>query len=52
MIGNLKLMTSRPFLRKSHNFKRGLKVKWCISNASLDNAHLIGKFIEIIMLTK
>ncbi|ESC90696.1 hypothetical protein HMPREF1617_02695 [Escherichia coli 908675] len=39
-------------MRKNHNFKRGLKDKWCISNASLDNAHLVGKFIEIIMLIK
>ncbi len=52
MIGNLKLMTSRPFLRKNHKFKRGLKDKWCISNVSLDNALLAGKFIEIIMLIK
>ena len=26
--------------------------KWCISNASLDNALLVSKFIEIIMLIK
>ncbi len=45
-------MTSRPFLRKNHNFKRGLKGEWCISNASLDNARLVSKFIEIIMLIK
>ena len=45
-------MTSRPFLRKNHKFKRGLKDKWCISNVSLDNALLDGKFIEIIMLIK
>ncbi|MGC6745120.1 hypothetical protein ACP0HM_12725 [Escherichia coli] len=45
-------MTSRPFLRKNHNFKRGLIDKWCISNASLDNALLVSKFIEIIMLIK
>ncbi|ABB62642.1 hypothetical protein SD1617_1366 [Shigella dysenteriae 1617] len=45
-------MTSRLFLRKNHNFKRGLKDKWCISNASLDNALLVSKFIEIIMLIK
>ncbi|PSZ15409.1 hypothetical protein C7B04_15915 [Escherichia sp. 4726-5] len=43
-------MTSRPFLRKNHNFKRGLSGKWCIGNTSLDNAHSISKFIEIIML--
>ncbi|WP_077899604.1 hypothetical protein [Escherichia coli] len=30
----------------------GLKDKWCISNVSLDNALLAGKFIEIIMLIK
>ncbi|END79057.1 hypothetical protein HMPREF1598_00370 [Escherichia coli 907710] len=39
-------------MRKNHNFKRGLKDKWCISNASLDNALLVSKFIEIIMLIK
>ena len=42
-------MTSRPFLRKNHNFKRGLIDKWCISNASLDNTLLVSKFIEIII---
>lgn len=52
MIGNLKADASRPFLRKNHNFKRGLIDKWCISNASLDNALLVSKFIEIIMLIK
>ena len=29
-----------------------MKDKWCISNVSLDNALLDGKFIEIIMLIK
>ncbi|KAF3716091.1 hypothetical protein FM737_002916 [Escherichia marmotae] len=43
-------MTSRPFLRKNHKFKRGLSGKWCIGNTYLDNAHQVGKFIEIIML--
>lgn len=52
MIGNLKADDQQAFLRKNRNFKRGLKDKWCISNASLDNAHLVGKFIEIIMLIK
>ncbi len=52
MIGNLKADDQQAVLRKNHNFKRGLKDKWCISNASLDNAHLLGKFIEIIMLIK
>ena len=39
-------------LGEVHKFKRGLKDKWCISNVSLDNALLAGKFIEIIMLIK
>ena len=53
MIGNLKADDQQAvFLRKNHKFKRGLKDKWCISNVSLDNALLAGKFIEIIMLIK
>lgn len=52
MIGNLKADDQQAFLRKNHNFKRGLKDKWSISNASLDNVHPFGKFIEIIMLIK
>lgn len=52
MIGNLKADDQQAVLRKNHKFKRGLKDKWCISNVSLDNALLAGKFIEIIMLIK
>lgn len=52
MIGNLKADDQQAVFEENHNFKRGLKDKWCISNASLDNAHLLGKFIEIIMLIK
>ncbi|SQM94913.1 hypothetical protein BANRA_01399 [Escherichia coli] len=52
MIGNLKADDQCAAFEENHNFKRGLKDKWCISNASLDNALLVGKFIEIIMLIK
>ncbi len=31
MIGNLKADASRPFLRKNHKFKRGLKDKWVLA---------------------
>lgn len=51
MIGNLKADDQQAVLRKNHNFKE-LIDKWCISNASLDNALLVSKFIEIIMLIK
>lgn len=50
MIGNLKAYDQQAVFEENHNFKRGLKDKWCISNASLDNAYLVSKFIEFIML--
>ncbi|CCJ44887.1 hypothetical protein IIO05_000286 [Escherichia coli] len=52
MIGNLKADDQQAVFEENHKFKRGLKDKWCISNVSLDNALLAGKFIEIIMLIK
>ena len=52
MIGNLKADDQQAVFEEKHKFKRGLKDKWCISNVSLDNALLDGKFIEIIMLIK
>ncbi|MBW6099064.1 hypothetical protein KZ773_04555 [Escherichia coli] len=53
MIGNLKADDQQAvFEEKTTILKGGLKDKWCISNASLDNALLVSKFIEIIMLIK
>ncbi|HDY1833637.1 TPA: hypothetical protein RPB58_001721 [Escherichia coli] len=52
MIGNLKADDQQAVFEEKPQFKRGLKDKWCISNASLDNALLVSKFIEIIMLIK
>ncbi len=47
MIGNLKADDQQAFFEEKPNFKRGLKDKWCISNASLDNDILLVNLLKL-----